>query len=176
MMEDTVATRSEPTQFWSPYGRYWSGKENLSAIPAPLKVETLTNASTNSSLSSDFVGKRFDALLEAIARLPTMPKFSEFYMEPDAAKKACDFLGLLRQNYDVTPPKIIPEENDTVVLTWDMGEYSRYLSVADDWYDLLDIHHTKNFRCKHEIPQDEQGALHVLVNQLHLPSKSTSTR
>lgn len=181
-MNDTI-TFKDQEEFWCPYGNHWKNTVNTeSSTSNPTNTRWMVRPSwpRNSTVvkegKDDFRAKRFAALQEAIARLSLMNPSSDFFVEPGATRKAADFLALVSENYEITPPKILPEENDTLVLTWDVGDFRRYLSVADDSYGLLDIHNTKDVRCKHIIPDDEQAAIMALIAELRLSSKSSSVR
>lgn len=80
-----------------------------------------------------------------------LPKDHDFHVESAAAGRASDLLGLISENFNITPPRVMPQDGEAVVFTWDYGDLKRYLTVDENDLDVMDLHKTRRVRCVHDI-------------------------
>lgn len=78
-------------------------------------------------------------LFEAITSLAMLPEGDPMRINLQVCTAALDIVGVLKENFDVPPPKIFPHEDETLVLKWDERDKVRMLWIEDDdEVDLID--------------------------------------
>lgn len=121
--------------------------------------------SGNNSLSADTYHNRaaqFAALHAALRNMSMMPEGHSLHVDLEVATKAADRLGVIAHSYDIMPPKIMAEDDGSVVLTWDFGQFKRYLTIDLDGTDLLDLHKKSAVKCLRQIDEDNENIVDVL--------------
>lgn len=94
---------------------------------------------------------KFSALQEALSKMGRLPAEHDFHVDGKAVVKASELLALLASNFDIDPPRVMPQDGEAVVFTWDFGELKRYLTVDPELVDIMDLHKALQMRCVHEI-------------------------
>lgn len=123
--------------------------ENFGGSIVPFSHQAISNAtnvamdtarrqvSNTTSPRSNWEVSIFADLQQAIAKLTKLDQEDDFHLEPDAASLAIDILGVLRNCYELSPPKLLPEGNEDVSFTWDVGQIKTYLNVSPDGVEAM---------------------------------------
>ncbi|WP_156418346.1 hypothetical protein [Aureimonas sp. D3] len=104
-------------------------------------------------------GIKYSALYEAIRRMADLPPGNEFHIDRASAEKAEQLLAVLHGNFNLPAPKLFPQDGDSVVLTWSVGDFKRLLTVAGSEIDLMDYNKKTNVRCDHELEFNDSNDL-----------------
>ncbi|MCP8886611.1 hypothetical protein NF348_05805 [Devosia sp. XJ19-45] len=131
-------------------------------------------ASNSSTLSPNSArGQQFAALTSAVKKLSELPSYHSLYVDPEVCVRATDLLGLLSAQTDVDPPRLFPQDEETLALTWTQGRFIRMLSIDEDDLSLVDLDKKSQHRCLHELPADHSAA-NLLPALGVLPKVSTA--
>jgi hypothetical protein len=79
-----------------------------------------------------------------------LPPSHSLFLDPSTATRSEEIVALLYNNLNVIPPKLFPHEGDSLVLTWDMPEAKRMLSIEANDLDLVDILKRTKRRVRYE--------------------------
>lgn len=117
---------------------------------------------------------RYAAIQSAIHTMALLPESHSFHVDARAVYKASDLLGVMWENFHIEPPKVLPQDGEAVVFTWDHGDIKRYVTVDDEDVDVMDLHKTTQVKCIYEVQLDDEHAFSEFVNTIGLiPSSST---
>lgn len=166
-----METGSTNASSFSPYTVAGSNDEASTSDIATIEYRT-SGASVDRS--NNLRISRFAAVQGALQTMCRLPKDHDFHIDPATASKASDLLGLISENYDVSPPKVIPQDGEAVVFTWDFGELKRYLTVDEEEIDVMDLHKTRRIRCVHEIAIEGDHPYAALAQMIGVKSTSTT--
>ncbi len=117
----------------------------------------------------------FVALQRALQSMCTLPEDHEFHVDPAAARNAANLLGLVSENFNISPPRVLPQDGEAVVFTWDFGRLKRYLTVDEHEVDLMDLDKEMQSRQIHDIASDSGNSYTKLINILGIQPISTTT-
>lgn len=73
----------------------------------------------------------FEELQRTIYLMHRLPPSHDLHLDPAVAWRASEILGWIKSNTDAEPPKVINEEGETLMFTWDEGAVKKYLCVDD---------------------------------------------
>lgn len=119
----------------------------------------------------------YAAIQGAIHTMALLPETHSFHVDADAAHRASDLLGIMWENFQIEPPKVLPQDGEAVVFTWDHGDIKRYVTVDREDVDVMDLHKQMQVKCIHEVQFDNEHALSDFVNTIGmLPSSITVDR
>lgn len=134
-------------------------------------VTNLTTAKPNSARAS-----HYSMLQQAIQTMCKLPLSHNLHVDAKAAQRASDILGMISENFEVSPPKVLPQDGEAVVFTWDFGDIKRYLSIDEEEVDVLDLHKTLMTRFSHEITIDGDHPYAAIIELVgSKPSSVTSS-
>lgn len=115
--------------------------------------------------------EKFRKLWRAIDTMSRMPEGDELHLSQATAKVAIKFLATLHDNWNVEAPLLLPDDSEYVSLTWDAGMVKRFVSLAPEEYDALDLNKTTRIRCKFEVPSTDPAAFDKLIEHLEFSPK-----
>lgn len=108
----------------------------------------------------------FYKLWRAIDLMRRMPEGHDMHVDTKVAEKAIQFLAKVNSNWEVDAPKLLPDNEEALTLTWDYGTIKRFLTVAADEFDLMDINKRSRVRCTHEVLDDESNSYEALLSKM----------
>ncbi|CAD7023082.1 hypothetical protein REJC140_00087 [Pseudorhizobium endolithicum] len=155
-----------------PFGIYGS---QTNAEPAQVSSwvsmhsEDPTNLGANSDRSI-----RFAVLQQAIKHMALLPDDHTLHVDAEAAERASSILAVISQNFSVKPPKVMPQDGEGVVFTWDYGDLKRYLTVEEDDLDVMDLNKRLGVKCVHDVAHD-MTVFEKLVELIGAPPASSTT-
>jgi hypothetical protein len=115
------------------------------------------------------------ALQNALQAMGALPEDHDFHVSPAAIQRAADLLGVIVQNFDISPPRVLPQDGEAVVFTWDYGAQKRYLTVDEDDMDIMDLDRKSQVRCVHNLDSPEDNTYEKLVSILGAQLISTTS-
>lgn len=118
--------------------------------------------------------QKFRNLWRAIDTMSRMPEGDELHLSQATAKIAVKFLAALHDNWNVDAPLLLPDDSQYVSLTWDAGIVKRFVSLAPEEYDALDLNRISRVRCKFEVPSADPAALDKLIEHLEFSPKAST--
>lgn len=118
-------------------------------------------------------GKQFAALTSAVSKLCKLPEYDTLHVQKDVCLRVGELLGLLSAQTDVDPPKLFPQDDETLALTWTQGRFMRLLSVEEDEISLVDVDKRTQHRCSHDL-SDSDNLAGLLPALGVLPKVSTA--
>lgn len=145
-----------------------NGARNSSGVLCTLVDDGASVFRPNSERSMAYAGVQ-----EAISKLSSLPVGHSLHVDGSAAQRASDFLAVMGHNFDLDVPKVMAQDSETVVFTWDHGSLKRYMTVDDDGFALMDLQKKTGVRCMHAIEADED-LFQNLVLALNAPLKSST--
>lgn len=112
-------------------------------FPRPVRPTGAQDARANSTApvpSRDRL-QRHLALYELVGKLPSLPIGHPMAVEADVAKHALQVLDYLA-GFEDQVPSVFAHGGDAVVLKWEDGDISRYLTVGGNDVNLLEMRRT----------------------------------
>ncbi|MBP0439552.1 hypothetical protein [Tianweitania sediminis] len=106
---------------------------------------------------------KYYALYEAIRRMARLPKGHDFHIDTESAKHAEELLAVFATNFKGRAPKMFAQDGEAVVLTWDFDVLKRYLTIAGQELDLMDIGRASKMRCDYELDYDKADDFRKLL-------------
>ena len=91
-----------------------------------------------------------------------------------AATRAADLLAMMSENFAIAPPKILPEDDGSVVLTWEAGDLKRYLTIDDSDIGIMDLNKRLRVKCVHDVDGNEPFQALMSIVGAHSVSSSVS--
>lgn len=101
--------------------------------------------------------RQFARLLETVRRMGDFPAGHQLHISAETAKSCEEVLGLLLNNFQVAPPKMFPQDSESLTFTWDTFDIKRYLTVDGAEFDLLELNKINKARFERELPFDPHG-------------------
>lgn len=160
-----------------PYGKYYAESPTSLDQSSTTTTQMVWRGHNGSSTAPNFV--RSDAylnLVEAITVMSRLPVEHDFHVDREVALKASDILAVMYENFDISPPKVMSQEGDAVVFTWDYGDLKRYLTIDADEWDVMDLHKKLRMRCVHECEGEGREQIHELISVIGAHPFSSSTQ
>jgi hypothetical protein len=96
--------------------------------------EGLTSATTKPR--SNWETHLFEEVTKLIFQMSRLPSGHDFHLDGTVARRAADVLGAINSNSLIGAPRVINEEGDTVLFTWEEGDLKKYLCIDGDDVEL----------------------------------------
>ncbi|MCY4184966.1 MAG: hypothetical protein OXC82_01320 [Rhodobacteraceae bacterium] len=112
---------------------------------------------------------------QAIDQMTRLPEEDQLYLDQKIATRAINLLGFLKEQLKIPPPKIINQNGEALAYTWVLGKIKRYLIVADDAVDLMELSIDGKDSYEEVLSQDEDLPFDKIMERLILQTKSQST-
>lgn len=112
---------------------------------------------------------------ESIVRLTMLDLDDPYHLDPDAGRRAIEILSFLRHNVLINPPRVLPEGEEDVALTWESDASKRYLSVSLDSVEVMDLIKADRSRTIEQIGDDTHVDLMKLIELLSAQTNSQSS-
>lgn len=118
---------------------------------------------------------RFHLVNEAIARMGQLPISDPLHIDEATSRYAANLVGLMRNAFEIDPPRIFPQDAEALVMTWDEGEFTKLLTIAGEEVSLRDLHNPSQLRCHHDVADGPEAitTLVPLLLQSSLPRTSS---
>ena len=129
---------------------------------------------SSTSRPNSLRGIKFAALHHALLSLGNLASDHAFYLDPDVAKRASDYLGLISKNLDIDPPRFFPQDGEAAVFTWNIGEIKRLFTVDADELDLMYVNTRSSIRCDHLLPEGREEQIASILEELGARSSASS--
>ena len=126
-----------------------SGTSNQTEVPRQHAYVWAEESNSSIISNHNIRGYRVASLHEALNTMSTLPDDNDFYVEPASAHRAAEILGLIAQNFEFVPPKVMPLDREAVVFTWEKGDIKSYLTIDQDEVSVMELDRAKNIRCVH---------------------------
>lgn len=119
---------------------------------------------------------KFMLLKEVIRRMALLPDHDSLYVDDATSRNAVDLVGLMAANFEIEAPKVFSHDAEAVVMTWDLGEIKRLLTIAGMETDLLDVHKPTQIRCHYDISDGPVGTsdLFEILAKANAPRSSVA--
>ncbi|WP_289150358.1 hypothetical protein [uncultured Salipiger sp.] len=78
----------------------------------------------------------FHETLGTIFRMSRLPANHDMFLPPNIAKRATDILAAILNGSTISPPQVLNEERDTLLLTWFSDGVKSYLCIDEDEVEL----------------------------------------
>lgn len=103
---------------------------------------------------NNFRADCFNFVLSTVQLMGRVPKGHPLHIGPQLAMRAVDFIGVLNQNTDVDVPRLLPIDEDTLILKWSKAGIDRSLTITLEDIDLVEKKPSGGFRCEHDLGAD----------------------
>jgi hypothetical protein len=134
---------------------------------APVKfINHRMGHNSSSSAAPDIRTARFAALHEALRAMGELPEGHSFHVDAVTTAKAAGIIGFIAENFDVSVPQVFPQDGEAVVFTWGEGAMKRYLTIAGDDVDLMDVNKALRIRCEHNLSPNGSLEYNKLIDEL----------
>jgi hypothetical protein len=78
----------------------------------------------------------FGEINELIFKMTRLPEAHDFYLHEHVARRAADLLATISTSSQIEPPRVINEEGDTVLFTWEEGDLKKYLCIDGEEVEI----------------------------------------
>jgi hypothetical protein len=78
---------------------------------------------------SNWQAHMYEDVQKSLSLMVRLPEDHDLHLNADVASRAADILAWIRANTDAEAPKVINEDGDTVLFTWDDGSIKKYLCI-----------------------------------------------
>jgi hypothetical protein len=96
--------------------------------------EVLASATTKPR--SNWETHLFEEVIQLVFQMSRLPSGHDFHLDEAVARRAADVLGTINSNSLINAPRVINEEGDTVLFTWEEGDLKKYLCIDGDDVEL----------------------------------------
>lgn len=117
----------------------------------------------------------YGELFAAITKMADLPDGNELHLDRVAAERAIAVLSFIKEHTRVSAPKLMNQDNEAVVFTWNFGDLKRYLTVAEDEVDVMFLHKPRQFRCEEVLTHGGELDYPKLMKSIDPEPKSSST-
>lgn len=114
-------------------------------------------ASTSPMIGHNGYSPELIDFFSAMRSLADLPSDHDLFLDKRVVDRAVNLVSSLYHTYQIDLPKILPEDRDTVSLTWDDGVIKRFLSVDHSDLDFLVYSRVHNISCDEVL--GENGAV-----------------
>ncbi len=146
---------------------------SVSGWSFPVKLFERSVASDSLSRScASFINSRmsaFHSVQSIVQFMGRVPVGHPLHIDPLLSQKALNFIGVLTHNSEVEVPKLLPTDNDTLVLYWANMGVERLLTITVDEIDLVERDRAKDLKCVHELGQEDFLDLSQVFATLNFP-------
>lgn len=127
---------AKPVENTSHFDRSWMSSASTNYFHfVYLDVDSRNKTSFFNSRKNSDVNNFFE-LQGDIVKMTLLPVDHDFHLNKDVASKAAHILSWLQSNTTAEAPRVINEEGDAVIFTWDDGSVKKYLCVDDSEVEI----------------------------------------
>lgn len=112
---------------------------------------------------------------ESIARLTELDLDDPYHLDADAGRRAVEILSFLRHNVKINAPRVLPEGEEDIALTWESDALKRYLSVSLDSVEIMDVIKADRSRTIEQVGDNTHVDLKKLIEILSAQTNSQSS-
>ncbi|RJE84041.1 hypothetical protein D3P04_13590 [Paracoccus onubensis] len=95
-----------------------------------------------------------------------------FHVGNDVMQRAIEVINLLRDFADVPYPKILPEGEDSLSLTWKLNDFKQFLTIYNDELERTIYNGVTGIRCIEQISEGSELSLHDVTKIFPLKVRS----
>lgn len=142
-----------------------AGKRKASALTqlaqyGGVSSRNVHSMNSTSPLFNNYRTSQFFDLVRLIEDLSELDADSEFHIAGDVKKRAVKVLYLLRGMGDIDLPKVLPEGEECLSLTWENHPWKTFLTVYPDELEGITYNRETGIRCR-ELLGDEEKAVDI---------------
>ena len=93
-----------------------------------------TNIQNNTR--SNWEAVMYHEVLNALFKMSRLPEDHDLYLSKVASKRAADVLAAIQANTLLEPPRLMNEDGDTVLFSWQENDIKKYLCVDEENIEL----------------------------------------
>lgn len=97
------------------------------------------SVSSSSQGETNWVRHVYEEITSAIVQMTKLPSDSDFHLNNATGQRAIEILGFIRENLNLEMPKIINQDGEALSFTWQSGTVKRYLNVALEEVDMMEL-------------------------------------
>lgn len=161
-----------------PAGPGWIFYLDTNAVgSAASGTATVSHYFSNASLVSQPTLRRNAqfALYDLVSKLPSLPPGHPMAVDSDAADAALRVLEYL-VHFDQPSPTMFTHGGDAVVLKWDRGDVTQYLTIGGPEVGLMDMHKVnREISCEAEYDLNDEQQRSLLLDAVGGTPSSSST-
>lgn len=117
----------------------------------------------------------YEELIRALSMMERLPEGHDLHLKSDVASRAVEVLARIRSSTHAEAPRIINEEGETVLFTWDTGSIKKYVCVDGSDVEIEARRKGMPFVASEIIGQDKSLDIEKLVEFLGVRPKSSAT-
>lgn len=131
------------------------GEANSSSVSdaAPFSLKSYWNEVRNAIGGNNLDQSLFDCL-QTLEKLKSLPESHDFHIQPEVADIASKLIAYLDKSYGIESPKLLPENDECVALTWENSVVKRHLAVYKDAIDIMFYSKNLKISCKDYLCDD----------------------
>ncbi|GGE17835.1 hypothetical protein GCM10011345_24540 [Gemmobacter megaterium] len=118
----------------------------------------------------------FDQVNQLVFQMTRMPDGHDFHLDANVARRAADLLGAIQANSRLDAPRVINEEGDTILFTWEEFGLKKYLCIDNEEVELRIRKPGTQFSTSEPLTHDGHVDISVLLNALGAEVRSGSVR
>lgn len=110
--------------------------------------------------------------MEAISAFNNLPEDSDYYIDVVTKDNALSILSKIQNNINTNPPKLMAQDGDSAIFTWDGGVDKIYLVISGDEVSFLRLNRETYQRDEQILAEDGDVPLNKLASLLNSEYKS----
>lgn len=114
----------------------------------------------------------FDQVNQLIFQMAHLPDEHDFHLDSKVARRAADFLGAIKSSSQLGAPRVINEEGDTVLFTWEENGLKKYLCIDGEEVELRVRKPGTPFSSSQTLTHDGHVDISVLLSALGAEPRS----
>lgn len=118
----------------------------------------------------------FEEVNQLIFQMSRLPAEHDFHLDEAVARRAADVLGAINSSSLIDAPRVINEEGDTVLFTWEDGDLKKYLCIDGEEVELRVRKPGTPFSASETLSKGGDFNVYTLLNALGAGMKSGSIR
>lgn len=118
----------------------------------------------------------FQKAEESLARLMGLDEDEYFHLGHEAGQRALQIVAFIKHSISISAPKILPEGEDDVALTWEDELVKRYVSISPDSVEIVDQNKNDPTAVTHYVGDDNGIDYQGLIAHMGSPLKSSTTK
>lgn len=100
------------------------------------KSVTQFSRELHTSIGSNSISPMIFDCLGTLSKLERLPDYHDLHLSRGVVRVASELIAHLARNYQIEAPKVLPENDECVALTWEFAGMKRYLAIYEDAVDL----------------------------------------
>lgn len=118
----------------------------------------------------------FDQVSQLIFQMARLPNGHDFHLDADVAMRAADLLETIKSNSLIDAPRVINEEGDTVLFTWEESGLKKYLCIDGEEVEIRVRKPGTPFSASETLSDERHLNVSTLLNALGAGVRSGSVR